>query len=346
MNGWFEEAARRLTRYPSPLHTGTFGTHSTSWTMVVAGKTFYEKLRKSGQTAAENRSFKTCEHLYFADRFPELYFANLVIFGEGPSEEIVLKKVFEVQETPLDAHFISIVPLGGRHVNHFWRLLNGLGIPYLTLLDLDHEKEGAGWGRIQYVRDQLVSLHGADSPKLAYTAEGGVATTLSSDVNKTLHANLQTDKAQLSAWLSFFRDKYDVFFSNPLDLDLSLLEAFPDVYKGLIVAPQRGPQLPEAEDVAEYDKAIDARVKQVLAADASKAPADLGQTYTEAQKELFPYYKYFFVDGSKPVTHMRALIQLAPEKLKSDMPQTLKDLVARAKSLSKPKTEEPAVATS
>ncbi len=63
---------------------------------------------------------------------PELYFARLVILGEGPSEEIVLRKLFEASGTPLDAYFISVVPLGGRHVNHFWRLLNGLGIPYIT----------------------------------------------------------------------------------------------------------------------------------------------------------------------------------------------------------------------
>ena len=77
--------------------------------------------------------------------YPELYFSRLVILGEGASEEIVLKHLFEVSGTPLDTSFISVVPLGGRHVNHFWRLLHSLDIPFLTLLDLDLEKEGAGW---------------------------------------------------------------------------------------------------------------------------------------------------------------------------------------------------------
>lgn len=44
--------------------------------------------------------------------FPELYFARLVILGEGPSEEIVLKRLFEASGAPLDTHFISVVPLG------------------------------------------------------------------------------------------------------------------------------------------------------------------------------------------------------------------------------------------
>lgn len=64
--------------------------------------------------------------------YPELYFSRLVVLGEGPSEEIVLRRLFEASGTPLDSHFISIVPLGGRHVNHFWRFLNGLGIPFIT----------------------------------------------------------------------------------------------------------------------------------------------------------------------------------------------------------------------
>ncbi len=48
--------------------------------------------------------------------YPELYFARLVIFGEGPSEEIILRRLFEASGAPLDTHFISVVPLGGRHV--------------------------------------------------------------------------------------------------------------------------------------------------------------------------------------------------------------------------------------
>lgn len=62
--------------------------------------------------------------------FPELYFSRLVILGEGDSEEIVLPRLLQVKGIAEDDASISIVPLGGRHVNHFWRLLHGLGIPY------------------------------------------------------------------------------------------------------------------------------------------------------------------------------------------------------------------------
>lgn len=275
--------------------------------------------------------------------YPELYFASLVILGEGPSEEIVLKRVFEANGTPLDSHFISLVPLGGRHVNHFWRLLHGLGVPYLTLLDLDREKEGAGWGRIQYVRNQLVALHGPTSEKLRHQQAGGTISLADANYD-TLAANQSADTANMNRFTSFFQGSYDVFFSQPLDLDLSLLEAFPATYKALISPPQRGPQMP-AEGSPKYLQAIDARVKQVLAADITKAAATLGNTYTPVQRALFPLYKYFFVDGSKPVTHMRAMIAIDNDALLAGLPPTLKALVTRAALLVKPPVAEQPNAT-
>ncbi|MCS6039015.1 AAA family ATPase [Klebsiella pneumoniae subsp. pneumoniae] len=90
--------------------------------------------------------------------YPEIYFSKLVIFGEGDSEEIVIPKVLELYSTEVDSHSISIVPLGGRHVNHFWRLLRTLQIPFITLLDFDIDRSGGGFGRIKYAIEQLVSF--------------------------------------------------------------------------------------------------------------------------------------------------------------------------------------------
>jgi putative ATP-dependent endonuclease of the OLD family len=58
--------------------------------------------------------------------YPELYFASLVVLCEGDSEEIVLPRLATPLGLPLDRRFVSVVPLGGRHVNHFWRLLRDL----------------------------------------------------------------------------------------------------------------------------------------------------------------------------------------------------------------------------
>lgn len=263
--------------------------------------------------------------------FPELYFARLVILGEGPSEEIVFRRLFEASGTPLDQHFISVVPLGGRHVNHFWRLLHGLGIPFLTVLDLDREKEGAGWGRIQYVRDQLVRRFGSGHEALQFTDEEGLVHSLEDAAYETLGEESDADTESMNSWLSFFAEKFDVLFLAPLDLDFAMLECFPQIYQGLATGAQ-GPRLPKRGH-QEYQKAIILRVKQVLAADASKAPDDLGSSYTPPQQKLFVWYKYLFVDGSKPVAHMRALLMIDDANLSAEAPEVLKQLVARARAL-------------
>jgi putative ATP-dependent endonuclease of OLD family len=55
--------------------------------------------------------------------FPELYFARFVILVEGDSERVVLPRLAEAEGIVLDPSFVAVVPLGGRHVQHFWRLL-------------------------------------------------------------------------------------------------------------------------------------------------------------------------------------------------------------------------------
>ncbi|MBL7648495.1 MAG: AAA family ATPase [Candidatus Hydrogenedentes bacterium] len=263
--------------------------------------------------------------------FPELYFARLVILGEGPSEEIVLKKLFEVSGSPLDTHFISVVPLGGKHVNHFWRLLHGLDIPFLTLLDLDREKEGAGWGRIQYVRDQLVAQFGMGHERLRYTNAKGKTVNLEDETWKKVSDRPSNEIDNLEKCLRMFAEHFDIFFSSPLDLDFAMLEAFTKAYVSLAPA-RRGPRLPEKED-PEYQVAINRRMKQVLSADADKAPDSLGETYSPEQQKLFAWYKYLFIDGSKPVTHMQALVKIKEHELREKMPAALKNLVARARVL-------------
>ena len=263
--------------------------------------------------------------------YPELYFARLVILGEGPSEEIVLRRLFEASGTPLDTHFISVVPLGGRHVNHFWRLLHALEIPFLTLLDLDREKEGAGWGRVQYVRDELVKRYGAGHQALRFDDQDGKAQSLDEDEWNTLGERADTDTDDMDDWLEFFTTGFDVFFSSPLDLDLAMLESFTTTYKGL-APPPKGPRLPAPTD-ADYQAAINQRMRQVLAADVSTASGNLGSTYTDTQKELFAWYKYLFVDGSKPVVHMRALLAINDATLSTGAPEVLKRLVERARAV-------------
>lgn len=254
--------------------------------------------------------------------YPELYFSRLVILGEGASEEIVLRRLFEDSGAPLDREFISIVPLGGRHVHHFWRLLNALDIPYLTLLDLDLGKKGGGWGRLQYVRDELVELHRETPSKLTFNTQGK-----EHNLADTSCDTLAKETSSPVPAVTTFRDDFDVFFCCPLDLDLLMLEAFENVY--VSQAPSNGgPRLPKDEKKRELSQQKRMRVVLTNAEDEEVEHED----EYHGRERLFPWYAYLFLHGSKPVAHMRALAELETEWA-DKAPETLRLLVERAKKL-------------
>lgn len=285
----------------------------------------------------ENESDEAFKYVREAVRgHPELYFSRLVVLAEGPSEEIVLRAAFEASGNPLDAIFVSVVPLGGRHVNHFWRLLHSLKIPYVTLLDLDREKDGAGWGRLQYVRDELVSLHGEKSTRLLYEDASKAQRSLAAADNTVL-GGAAWDAANMLPWINYYQKSFDVFFSQPLDLDFSMLKQFPDAYKAQ--APL-GPRLPKADP--QLSEAYVERMVHVLAPDPKNPAPDLGKSYDKASEvPLFAWYKYLFLDNSKPVAHMRAMISLSSTAWVEKMPAELKALVERVKTLTGPQVPEP-----
>lgn len=90
--------------------------------------------------------------------WPELYFAKVVVLGEGASEEVILPAVAGAMGTPIDRSFVAMVPLGGRHVNHMWRLLNDLQIPFITLLDLDWGRHGGAGAGLKILFRNLLKL--------------------------------------------------------------------------------------------------------------------------------------------------------------------------------------------
>jgi hypothetical protein len=67
------------------------------------------------------------------------------------------------------------------------------------------------------------------------------------------------------------------------------------------------------------------------AEDTEKTPR--GGTYDQGYRALFPWYRYLFLSGSKPVAHARALAQLDDATLAEKCPDTLKRLVTRARGL-------------
>ena len=249
--------------------------------------------------------------------FPELYFASLVVLGEGDSEEIVLPRAATAANLPVDTSFVSVVPLGGRHVNHFWRLLNDLSIPFVTLLDLDRERHGGGWARVKYACTQLIKNGVAKNQVLRI--ENGVLTD--AEFAKMHTWNLKQDNvAALKAWTEAL-EEFDVFFSDPLDLNFMMLIAFPDAYHKATTGV--GPKIPE-EGSPEYNTRLEeARIATL------KPKGSDGNTYSANEKAEFIWYSHLFLGRGKPATHILALNELTDEGLRDGTPAVLQRLIAR-----------------
>jgi putative ATP-dependent endonuclease of the OLD family len=252
--------------------------------------------------------------------FPELYFAKLVVLGEGDSETIVLPRMARAHALHLDRSFVSVVPLGGRHVNHFWKLLSDLGIPHVTLLDLDRERFGGGWGRIHYACSQLLE-RGASRDKLLAVTDGVL------DDEDFESMPTWDDFDGLEAWLRDL-ENFDVFFSYPLDLDFMMLRSFPLAYRAT-VPKNGGPRLPTDPD------ALAERIQRATRTVLKEEGGD-GATFSEAEKNDFPWYSNLFLGRGKPATHLSALAVLTDAQLRAATPPQLARLLARVLQKLKP----------
>lgn len=227
--------------------------------------------------------------------FPELYFADLVILAEGPSETQVLPKLATAVNLALDQSLVAVVPLGGRHVNHMWKLLTSLGIPHATLLDLDAGRQTGGWDRIRYIREQLLANGEVD----ADIFRGAPAESLNGD--------LPLDLSGLERWCRHL-EGFGVFLSWPLDFDLLMLEAFPTAY---------GDARPAELD----DRTIEAAIAGVL------GNADNNHLYHPTSwRQMFPKYRRLFSRG-KPAVHLLATSQLDEDSIDRDCPAVIKRLL-------------------
>ncbi|MEN9491397.1 MAG: hypothetical protein RJA63_1846 [Pseudomonadota bacterium] len=225
--------------------------------------------------------------------FPELYFSRLVILGEGDSEQIVLPRLLEARGILADDASISVAPLGGRHVNHLWRLLNGLGIPHVTLLDLDVARHQGGWGRIKYAAKELLKYADIDGNDLKQKEIDDIPKWNSDD------GVIVDDKG----WLDRL-EALGVYFSAPLDLDFMMMTQYPAAYDV------------EVDDLEEPDEDT---IKAVL----GKSHDVLGNQYTDEEQSYFDSYHQRFKLDSKPTSHIRAMVNLDDEALIEDMPYVL-----------------------
>lgn len=228
--------------------------------------------------------------------FPEIYFSRLVVLGEGDSEEIVLPRILSAKGVPVDSSAITIAPLGGRHVNHFWRLLSQLEIPHITLLDLDVARFNGGWGRIKYVNDQLKIFN----PENILPNNYGIP-----EWNNSKYPILE-----YKHYLDELEER-GIFYSCPMDLDFSMLKAFPNKF-----------EITDMDTLPDQDL-----IKSVLGKKHHNP-----EQYTEEERKLFSSYHKLFKLGSKPVNHIQALANLTDEKLLNNMPESLSRLADAVKT--------------
>lgn len=242
--------------------------------------------------------------------YPELYFARFVILAEGDSERIVIPRVADAMGVPLDPSCVPVVPLGGRYVRHFWRLLEGLGIPFATLADLDLGRQHGGVAALR----ELVAAYQEVGRDLNDSSHVDLGIVALNELDSLDDAALGPGADEPCAWIEAL-EQLGAFFSAPLDVDFAMLRAFPDAYK----KPKpggRGPRI-DAETIA---------TKKSATLKTGGKP-DL---YDGSYDESFGWYPYLFLNRSKPEAHLLALSRISDEDLAAGAPDTIQRLIARA----------------
>jgi putative ATP-dependent endonuclease of OLD family len=242
--------------------------------------------------------------------YPELYFARFVILGEGDSERLIIPRIAEAMGFQLDPSFVPIVPLGGRYVSHFWRLLNDLHIPYSTLLDLDL---GRAHGGAALIADVVAKLGEIDNDLSQNTfVEAG---TIDPDEVNAIEDSDLLDKGKDHDWLKALGEE-GIFFSFPIDIDFAMLRAFPDAYQH----PNPGGRGPRGSADAISDK------KAVTLKTGGKP-----ELYDDDYDDEFKWYPYLFLNRSKLETHIAALARIRNDSLTENVPPELAALIERLK---------------
>ncbi len=291
-----------LSRIP-PRHVRYFRMYPSSLTSRALALPLPEK---------ESDEDKFLQQVILAN--PEVYFARLVIVGEGDTERLVVPRVADALGVSLDPSFIAYVSIGGRHAQHLWRLLNGLDIPHLTLLDFDLGRTGGGLGRLKNAVSWLTDL-----------GPSYVPTWLDKDKNE-----VPATEAGVAAlppltpetyipWVQWLRRR-NIFYSAPVDLDMMMLQAFPEAYEAETAYNSN----PAPTEITRLETSVFKKGPGRVAIQA------VGLSVTNEQLHA---YDELFKSSSKPGSHLHAFTKLTPEKIRAGCPEPLAALVARAREM-------------
>jgi predicted ATP-dependent endonuclease of OLD family len=308
--------------------------HSASLVGRIQPEFIYHFLNKDQKTSVHQITMpaqKTDGYKFLKEavhHWPEIYFAKLVVIGEGDSEEVIFKYLSEHLDTNFDENEITFFPLGHRFIHHIWDLLKQLKIPHITLLDLDRERPGGGWGRIKYILQEL-KLHSICDDNFWNNAPKKFDSSEIEDMHSWIFSEPQHSADELSKWISYL-ENYNVFFSSPLDIDYLMLQTFADEYKKKLSEKEKGPYIPDKASSQKYIDYLDKAIKATLKGEDTdkddaeeKSPQFDGSTYNEHEKELMIWYKYLFLGKGKPLIHILHLPNIPDTELKGTLGTTV-----------------------
>lgn len=245
---------------------------------------------------------------------PEIYFARLVIVGEGDTERLVIPRIADALGVSLDPSFIAYVSIGGRHAQHLWRLLNGLDIPHITLLDFDLGRTGGGIGRLKNAVSWLSDLGPSYVPTWLDNDKNEVPATV-----EAVAALPPFTKDTYLPWAHWLRRR-NIFYSAPVDLDMMMLQAFPDAYGA------ETPYHPNAtpEEITRLEKSVFKK---------GAGRTEINSVGLSITSEQLHAYDELFKSSSKPGSHLLAFTKLTHEKIQAGCPEPLRAVVTRAKEI-------------
>lgn len=243
-------------------------------------------------------------------RYPELYFSKVVILVEGDSEVLIIPKIFETPDTSIDKDYISVVPLGGKYVNYFWRLLSSLKIPHITLLDFDIYKKIID--PIEYVSKELIRYR--DDVLIG-----------EKNLKNIKIESLKQQPLEIKLKIIKTLEKYNIFFSYPLDFDLLMLKSFADEYKKIYESkkPKGGePNVIKHKEESDYEERLNKFIQSIFSSNFNIKDSIFN---TIEEKELLAWHKYLFSDN-KPTVHFLFLSQIDSDDFIERIPNVLKNI--------------------
>ena len=211
------------------------------------------------------------------------------------------------------------------------------------MLDFDNERYGGGWGRVQYAIQQLLKI-GIERNDLVKMKDGRI---LNDQEIARINSNQISDilSQPLLSWINHL-EKFNVFFSAPLDIDFLMLQYYKEHYLDML-SSKEGPVVLYADSggnskkvkLTDLDcidklqlKGLEKRIEEAKIA-TLKDKSGPGDSFTIEEKELMIWYQYFFLGRGKPTTHMQFLSSISNDELTRNLPPVFEKIVNRAEEL-------------